>query len=319
MRGGEEQQQALERADEAYARGDIDACVAHLSTAIRGFTAADDRRRAAITCARLGEVFANAMGNQTASRAWFTRARRLVEDLPPCIEQGWVAVAAMGCDVDDPADLLAAAQLALDRARQFGDVNLETKALADAGLAYVNVGKLTEGMALLDEAMALACGPADDTETAAKSACSFFTACYLAADFERVGSWADLLRQHGLISLQPGGPIFLSSHCASVQATLLVELGRWTEAEAVLDRAPTSQPSCRHRAGTPTSPSPTSASDRAGSPTPRRSCSARIRPHTGCFRLPVCISPAATMIWLGPSPAGASGSSVTTACAPPSC
>ena len=104
------------------------------------------------------------LGNLTASRAWFARARRLVEDEPPCIEQGWVAVAAMGCDVDDPAELLAAAELALDRARRFGDVNLETKALADAGLAHVQAGRVAEGMALLDEAMALACGPADDAD-----------------------------------------------------------------------------------------------------------------------------------------------------------
>jgi hypothetical protein len=67
--------------------------------------------------------------------------------------------------------------------------------------------------------------------------CSFFTACYFAADFERAGSWAALLRRHGLISHEPGGPIFLSSHCDSVQATLLVELGRWGEAEALLTRA----------------------------------------------------------------------------------
>ena len=73
-----------------------------------------------------------------------------------------MAVAAMGCDVDDPAELLAEAELALDRARRFGDVNLETKALADAGLAHVQAGRVAEGMALLDEAMALACGPADD-------------------------------------------------------------------------------------------------------------------------------------------------------------
>ena len=93
----------------------------------------------------------------------------------------------MGCDVDDPAELLAAAELALDRARRFGDVNLETKALADAGLAHVQAGRVAEGMALLDEAMALACGPADDADAAAKSVCSFFTACYFAADFERGG------------------------------------------------------------------------------------------------------------------------------------
>ena len=132
-----EAQRALEQADGAFARFDVEGAVAHLSAAMRGFTAADDRRRAAMTCVRLGDTLANAMGNLTAGRAWFARARRLVEDEPPCLEQGWVAVAAMGCDVDDPAVLLAAAELALDRARRFGDVNLETKALADGGLAHV--------------------------------------------------------------------------------------------------------------------------------------------------------------------------------------
>lgn len=92
-------------------------------------------------------------------------------------------------------------------------------------------------MALLDEAMALACGPADDTDAAGKSVCSFFTACYYAADFGRAGAWANLLRRHGLIGSAAGTPLFLSSHCDSVQATLLMELGRWGEAEAVLTRA----------------------------------------------------------------------------------
>lgn len=237
MPGIEEAERALELADEAFTRSDVEGVVAHLSAAVRGFTAAEERCQAAMACVRLGDTLANAMGNLTASRAWFARASRLVEHEPPCVEQGWVAVAAMGCDVDDPAILLAAAELALDRARRFGDVNLETKALADAGLAHVQAGRVTEGMVLLDEAMALACGPADDTDTAAKSVCSFFSACYYATDFERAETWASLLRQQGLIGLAPGGPVFLSSHCDSVQATLLGELGRWGEAEAILVRA----------------------------------------------------------------------------------
>ncbi len=159
-RGREEGSQL---ADEAAERRDVDACVAHLSAAIREFTAAGEPSQAAMACVRLGDLLAVALGNLTASRAWFTRAWRLVADQAPCLEQGWVAIAAMGCDVDDPAVLLAAAELALDRARRFGDVNLETKALADAGLAHVQAGRAVEGMALLDEAMALACGPADDS------------------------------------------------------------------------------------------------------------------------------------------------------------
>ncbi|HJV08608.1 MAG TPA: hypothetical protein VJ653_02980, partial [Acidimicrobiales bacterium] len=227
----------LELAAEAIKAFDAGAAAGHLSAAIRAFTAAGDNRQAAMACARLGDLYANALGNMTAARAWFLRATRLIEGEPPCIEQGWVAVAAMGCDVDDPAELLACAELALDRARQFGDVNLETKALADAGLACVQAGRVDEGMALLDEAMALATGPADDVDVAGKSVCSFFTACYFAADFDRAGSWADALRRQGLIGNVAGTPLALRGHCDSVQATALCELGRWGDAEAVLVRA----------------------------------------------------------------------------------
>jgi tetratricopeptide (TPR) repeat protein len=235
--GAEAAEEAYHQAEAAFARMDIDALVAHLSSAVRGFTAAGDPRRAAMACVRLGDTYANALGNLTAGRAWYTRAWRLVADEEPCIEQGWVAVAAMGCDVEDPATLLAAAEVALDRARRFGDLNLETKALADAGLAHVQSGRIDEGMRLLDEAMALACGPADDVDVTSKSVCSFFTACFHAGDFQRAGDWTDLLRRRGLIGPTPGGPVFLSSHCDSVQASLLMELGRWGEAEAILLRA----------------------------------------------------------------------------------
>jgi tetratricopeptide (TPR) repeat protein len=237
MSVSEEATRAIELADDAFARFDVEAMITHLSAAIRGYTAAGEPCPAAMACVRLGQAMTNFLGNQTAGRAWFARAARLVEDLPPCLEQGWVAVAAMGCDVDDPAVLLAQSELALDRARRFGDLNLETKALADAGLAHVQAGRVAEGMALLDESMALACGPADDSGVAARSVCSFFTACYFAVDFARASTWADLLRQHGLIGPEPPGPAFLSGHCDSVQATLLMELGRWSEAESLLVRA----------------------------------------------------------------------------------
>lgn len=225
---------ALEEADAAFVRMDVDALVAQLAAAIRGFTAAGAVRPAAMASARLGDAYANALGNLTASRAWIARAERLVAEEPDCVEQGWVAVAAMGCDVDDPEVLLAHAELALDRARRFGDVNLEMKALADGGLAHVQAGRVVEGMGMLDEAMALACGPADDRDAAAKSVCSFFTACCATAAFERAAGWAEPLQGRGLIGPEPGGPAFLASHCDSVHATLLVELGRWQEAEEVL-------------------------------------------------------------------------------------
>ncbi|HZB41768.1 MAG TPA: hypothetical protein VE487_12430 [Ilumatobacter sp.] len=227
-------QRALQLASEAWASRDVPAIVAHLSAAVRGFTEAGETRAAAMACVRLGDVYSNAMGNVTAGRAWFVRARRLVGDQPPCIEQGWAAVAEIGCDVPDPHVLLADSDVALHLARQFGDVNLETKALADGGLARVQAGRIAEGMAMLDEAMALACGPADDTETAAKSVCSFFTACYVSGDFERAGVWTDLITSRGLMKSDTADGAFLSGHCDAVRAALLVEMGRWGEAEAIL-------------------------------------------------------------------------------------
>ena len=70
---------AIDAADRAFADMDVDAVVAHLSVAIQGFTAAGEPSRAAMACLRLGEAFANLLGNPTAARAWFTRAQRLVQ------------------------------------------------------------------------------------------------------------------------------------------------------------------------------------------------------------------------------------------------
>ena len=220
---------------------DIDGAVAHLSAAVRGFEAAGDPRGGAFACSQLGSVFANFMGNRTAARAWFARADRLVADEEPCLEQGWVAVAALGCEVDDPDALLTRAELALDRARRFGDTDLEIKALADGGLAHVQAGRLEQGMTMLDEAMALVCAPRSDSGmsqwTNGQSVCSFYTACYFTADFDRAAAWTGPLREHGIVGTAPGTAVFLSSHCDTVHATLLCELGRWGEAERVLENA----------------------------------------------------------------------------------
>jgi tetratricopeptide (TPR) repeat protein len=225
-------------ADAALAVGDVDGAVAHLSATIRDLTASGDNRGAAMACGRLGFLYAVALGNKVAARPWFARAVRLLEDEAPCVEQGWVAVAAMGCEVDDPDVLLGHAELALDRARRFGDLHLEVKALADGGLAHVEAGRVDEGMAMIDEAMALACGgSAHDLEIVGQSVCSFYTACYLTRDLARVEAWSPILRQRGMLENIPGPAALLRSHCDSVQGTLLCDLGRLGEAETVLERA----------------------------------------------------------------------------------
>lgn len=223
---------------DAILAGRPDDAIVRFSSAVRAYHAAGDTRGEAMACARLGELFEGVLSNRVAARPWYERAWRLLEEEEPCVEQGWVAIAPMGCDVDDPAVLAERADLALDRARRFGDVDLEVKALADGGLARVQAGAVAEGMAMIDEAMALACGgAATDTEMLGKAACSFYTACYYTADFERVSTWSELLRRRGVIGTAPGAPAILSSHCDSVKGILLVHAGRWGEAEEILVRA----------------------------------------------------------------------------------
>jgi hypothetical protein len=220
----------------AMAAFDIEGAIGNLSTAVRELTAAGDVRGAALASGHLGFVFSGVLGNKVAARPWFTRAFRLLEGEAECVELGWVAVASMGCQVDDPDVLRERADLALSIARRFVDVDLETKALADGGLARVHAGAVTEGMAMLDEAMALTCGGgARDDIVKSQSVCSFFTACWYAADLQRFDAWTPVLRQHGLI----GHPhaAFLNGHCDSVHGTLLCHAGQWQEADLVLSRA----------------------------------------------------------------------------------
>jgi hypothetical protein len=90
-------------------------------------------------------------------------------------------------------------------------------------------------MAMMDEAMALACGGGTkDPLVIGKSVCSFFTACQVAADLERVEAWSRVLREQGIMGPAAGPQVWTSTQCASVRGTLLSDVGRWSEAEDLL-------------------------------------------------------------------------------------
>ena len=67
--GHDAPERELQLAHEAMGAFDLDGAVAHLSAAIRQFTARGESRPAAMASAQLGNVFAIYMGNLTAGRA----------------------------------------------------------------------------------------------------------------------------------------------------------------------------------------------------------------------------------------------------------
>ena len=200
MPGVDEASEALRRADEAFARIDVDAVVTHLSAAIRGLTAAGEPRRAAMACVRLGQVMAN-VPRQPHRRPGLVRPGRA-----PRRRRAAVPGAGLGGGRRHglrrrrprraprrapswPSTGPGASATSTSRRRRWPTAASPTSRRAASPRAWrcstrpwpSPAGRPTTAMA------------------AAKSVCSFFTACYFAADFDRAGSWTDLLRRHGLI------------------------------------------------------------------------------------------------------------------------
>ncbi|MEA2900520.1 MAG: hypothetical protein QOH36_407, partial [Actinomycetota bacterium] len=215
----------LARGQVAYSMLDWDAARGQLVAAVVAFQERGLPRRAAVAASWVGRIYHEGLNNRAAARGWFARARRLLEGQGPCVEQGWVAVTSIGCVVADAATLEADARLALDMARQFGDVALESKALADGGLALVSAGRIEDGMAWLDEAMAMVSADQVDMRISGQVFCSLLSACERAGDLARAESWLNAVDQ--------SWPV-LVTHCRIACGTLLCEVGRWEEGDRML-------------------------------------------------------------------------------------
>src|SRR5438445_321133 len=96
----------------------------------------------------------------------------------------------------DGAAALAAGDF--DGARQalVGAETLEARALADGGLALISQGRLKEGFARLDEAMApLSAGEVHNPLMGGSIFCALLTACERTGEMRRAEEWAQACRE----------------------------------------------------------------------------------------------------------------------------
>jgi DNA-binding NarL/FixJ family response regulator len=171
---------------------DSERAVVYRERAYSGFRREGQLARAARIALWLSREYALVWGNEAAANGWLARAERLLTDVAPGAERGWLTLArserARGSA--ESADLAASA---LDVAVETGDVDLELRALAQLGLAEVSAGRIEEGLARLDEAMAAATGGETATlETFADVSCTLMLACERADDGERPKQWAQV-------------------------------------------------------------------------------------------------------------------------------
>src|SRR5205085_2085074 len=91
----------LARGQVAYSMLDFDTARGQLMAAVVAFQERAQPRRAAVAASWVGRIYHEGLNNRAAARGWFARARRLLEGQGPCVEEGWVAVANIGCVIAD--------------------------------------------------------------------------------------------------------------------------------------------------------------------------------------------------------------------------
>ncbi|WP_019875956.1 LuxR family transcriptional regulator [Sporichthya polymorpha] len=246
----EEATRSQELAWQAFRDADLHGARGHLEAAFRHWRAAREPRHAARIAATLADVHGTFLGNPAAGQGWVHRGRRQLEPVGRCVELGYLELAITACELTDIERLLTAADAALELAIEFGDPDLEVRALADSGYGLVLHGRLTEGFARLDEAMAaLSTGELADVSLAATSYCAILTA------YDRAGDAARAEELQRIVTALPPErrPRVLYAHCRLAYGSVLCTVGRWPEGETamrdVLDE-PGATPGQRHDAAT---------------------------------------------------------------------
>jgi DNA-binding NarL/FixJ family response regulator len=166
-------------------------------------------------------------GNSAAASGWLSRAERLLRDVAPAAEHGWLSLARSE-RTRDPVESARLATEALTVAEAADDTDLELRALAQLGLAEVSLGDVDEGLARLDEAMAAAtAGEPTSLETFADVCCTLMLACDLAGDSERPQQWSAVLEDF----VRKYDPVTLLAFCRTCCADVFAANGRIDSAE----------------------------------------------------------------------------------------
>ena len=225
------------RAQLSEAMGDPLGARRWLERAFRGYRGSGQRPAAVRVAAGLARVHYGFLGNLAAAKGWQARGRRVVGEHGPCLEEGYLELALLACWESDIDALMAASERALVIARDFGDVDLEVRALADSGLAFVSAGRVTEGLSRLDEAgAAVTAGEVANPRMASAVFCAILSAAARTGDAGRAGEWTRLFEEHWNERALTMAA-YQVSHCRSEYGAALCMCGRWEQAEVLLQEA----------------------------------------------------------------------------------
>jgi DNA-binding NarL/FixJ family response regulator len=188
-----------------------------------------DPAQAVFAAIQLSILYDANLGNSAAAAGWVARAARLVDEhaLEPL--RGWILIA-NAVDSADSGQHEALARQAHQLGQTFGDRDLELCALSQIGVALIDQGKITEGMAFHDEAMAGALAGEGQLDTVVFTACEMMTSYSRCAQYQRMAQW---IRAADRFVERYGCP-YLNASCRTHYGEVLFATGDWGRAEEEL-------------------------------------------------------------------------------------
>lgn len=206
-----------------------------LARAHQGFLAWGEMRAAARCAFWLGFT-ALLSGNVAQGSGWLSRAERVLENHPDCVERGYLLVPVGFRSVQEGNAERAAEAFAraIEIGEKFQDRDLVAIARQGHGRALIRQGDIVGGVAMLDEAMIAVTSGELSPLTAGGVYCSVLDACGEIFDLRRAQEWTQALDQW--CASNPD-MIPYQGHCMVRRAEILQLHGSWEQAIAQSRRA----------------------------------------------------------------------------------
>ena len=223
-------------AESAWFAGDPDAAIEARERAHAGYLEQGDKCHAAEMALQLAldhfERLETAIGN-----GWSGRARRLLEQTPnECAAHGWQAISLAYLAhrvAGDAEEALRQAKLAQEIGERLAIPAIQALALQLQGYALVTMGRIDDGLALIDESTVAAVSGELDPMTTGKIYCSTISVCRDLADWRRASEWTDAAERWCKRQGVSGFPGICRVH----RAEIMDFRGSWADAEREAKRA----------------------------------------------------------------------------------
>jgi DNA-binding CsgD family transcriptional regulator len=197
----------------------------------------DQEPLAAVRCAAWIAVRLLFRGEVSRGSGWVGRAQRLLErEGTDCVERGYLLIPRIIEQeiAGDPEGTAATAAEAAAIGEHFDDLDLFSIATHAQGVALIGLGRLSEGLALLDLAMVAVVGGEVSPISAGIVYCGSILGCEEAHELRRAREWTTALTQwcEGQSDL-----VAFSGRCLVHRAQIMRLDGSWDEAVGEARRA----------------------------------------------------------------------------------